>query len=116
MEGVNEHGAGMGAATPIPAVTVTEATEVAPQPSPNNNENHTRPKRTRKESTELVLRQGDDHPEQWRFMPVMSIDKALERRQTIVGSAQEFDGSRILSRFLEDHEFGPGGRHALRLE
>ncbi len=32
------------------------------------------------------------------------------------GSAQEFDGSRILSRFFEDHEFSLGGRHPLRFE
>jgi len=59
-----------------------EATEVVPQPSSNNNENHTKPKRTRKEAAELVLRQGDERLEEWRFMPVMSIDKALERRKT----------------------------------
>ena len=32
------------------------------------------------------------------------------------GSEQEFDGTRILGCFLEDHEFGPGGGHALGLQ
>src|ERR1035437_8875537 len=83
MKGANGHAAGTGVGAPAPVVTVTEATEVVPQPSINN-ENHSRPKRTRKKSTELVLRQGDEHLEQWRFVPVMSIDKALVRRQAIV--------------------------------
>jgi ribosomal protein L37AE/L43A len=69
--------------------TVTEATEVIPQPSSTNNENHTKPKRTRKEATELALRQGDERLEEWRFMPVMSIDKALERRKAIVQATQQ---------------------------
>jgi ribosomal protein L37AE/L43A len=38
---------------------------------------------------ELVLRQGEERLEQWRFMPVMSIDKALERRQAIVQATQQ---------------------------
>lgn len=79
---------GTDAGTSAPEVTVAEAVGTTPQPT-SNNQNHTRPKRTRKESTELVLRQGDDHLEQWRFMPVMSIDKALERRQTIVQATQK---------------------------
>jgi hypothetical protein len=33
-----------------------------------------------------------------------------------IGSAQEFDRTRILSRFLEDHEFGLGHGHALALQ
>src|ERR1017187_337206 len=32
------------------------------------------------------------------------------------GSPQEFDGTRILGCFFEDHEFGLGRRHALRLQ
>src|ERR1039458_5060466 len=79
---------GTDAATPAPAVTVAEAVETTPQPT-SNNQNHSRPKRTRKKSTELVLRQGDERLEQWRFMPVMSIDKALERRQAIVQATQQ---------------------------
>jgi hypothetical protein len=80
--------AGADAATPTPALTVTETTEVVPQPTINI-ENHSRPKRAQKESTELVLRQGDERLEQWRFMPIMSIDKALERRQAIVQATQQ---------------------------
>ena len=76
------------AATPTPALTVTEATEVVPQPTMNI-ENHSRPMRAQKESTELVLRQGDERLEQWRFMPIMSIDRALERRQAIVQATQQ---------------------------
>ena len=34
----------------------------------------------------------------------------------IFGSPQEFDGTRILGCFFEDHEFGLGRRHALRLQ
>ena len=33
-----------------------------------------------------------------------------------MGSPQEFDGTRILGRFPEDHKFGLGRRYALRLE
>ena len=40
-------------------------------------------------------------------------DKEVETKN---GSEQEFDGRCILGRFLDHHEFGPGGRHALRLE
>lgn len=36
--------------------------------------------------------------------------------QSVFGSPQEFDCSRILGRFLEDHEFGPGCSHALSLQ
>lgn len=79
---------GTDAGTSAPEVTVAQTAEAASQPTANN-ENHTRPKRTRKGSTELVLREGDDHLEQWRFMPVMSIDQALERRQTIVQATQK---------------------------
>ena len=32
------------------------------------------------------------------------------------GSPQEFDGTRILGCFLENHEFGPGRGHALGLQ
>jgi len=32
------------------------------------------------------------------------------------GSPQEFDCTRILGCFLEDHKFGPGGGHALSLQ
>jgi hypothetical protein len=32
------------------------------------------------------------------------------------GSAQEFDGTRILGCFPENHEFGSGGGHALGFE
>jgi hypothetical protein len=39
-----------------------------------------------------------------------------ERESKIVGSEQEFGGSRILGCFLEDHELGPGRRHALGLQ
>jgi hypothetical protein len=34
----------------------------------------------------------------------------------IMGSPQEFDGTRILNRFLEHHKFSLGRRHALRLQ
>lgn len=34
----------------------------------------------------------------------------------IIGSAQEFDGTRILGCFPESDEFGLEGRHPLRLQ
>ena len=37
-------------------------------------------------------------------------------RPRISGSAQEFDGTRILGRFPEDDEFGLEGGHPLRLQ
>jgi len=37
-------------------------------------------------------------------------------RGAIYGSAREFDEARILGCFLENHKFGPGGRHALGLQ
>jgi len=36
--------------------------------------------------------------------------------QSKSGSPQEFDGTRILGRFPEDHKFGVGRRYALRLK
>ena len=36
--------------------------------------------------------------------------------ERINGSPQEFDGTRILGCFLEDHKFGPGRGHALGLQ
>jgi len=34
----------------------------------------------------------------------------------LLGSPQEFDGTRILGCFPEDHKFGPGRGHALSLQ
>ena len=42
--------------------------------------------------------------------------EAADNALTKFGSPQEFDGARILSRFPENHEFGPGRRHALALQ
>jgi hypothetical protein len=42
--------------------------------------------------------------------------KAPKPILTIFGSPQEFDGTRILGCFLEDHKFGPGRGHALGLQ
>jgi hypothetical protein len=44
--------------------------------------------------------------------PVNANTLTEERKK---GSAQESDGDRILGRFLEGHEFGPGCGHALGL-
>ena len=88
MAGVNGNAAGMSVDAPTPVVTVVEATEVTPQPSITQ-EHHSRPKRTPKGSTDMVLRQGDERLEEWRFMPVMSIDKALERRRIIVDATKQ---------------------------
>jgi hypothetical protein len=46
----------------------------------------------------------------------MALNCLLPNSLENMGSEQEFDGGRILSRSLDHHEFGPGGRHALRLE
>jgi hypothetical protein len=40
----------------------------------------------------------------------------LKITKTKIGSEQEFDRTRILGCFLEDHEFGPSGRHARGLQ
>ena len=77
--------AGTGVSAPDPVAA--EIAEVIP-PSPNNG-NHTRTRRARKESTDLVLRQGTEALEEWRFMPVMTVEKALERRQAIVRATNE---------------------------
>jgi hypothetical protein len=36
--------------------------------------------------------------------------------RTLIGSPREFDRTRILGCFLEDHKFGPGRGHALSLQ
>ena len=42
--------------------------------------------------------------------------EAIHAIVRIIGSAQEFDGARILGCFPENHEFGSGGGHALGFE
>ena len=43
-------------------------------------------------------------------------DNPKDLAHEIEGSAQEFDGTRILGRFPEDDEFGLEGGHPLRLQ
>jgi hypothetical protein len=75
--------AGAGVVAPAPVIGLQQ---IAGEHEANNGNG--KPKRTREE-TELMLRQDQNHLEQWRFMPVMSIDQALERRQAIVQATQK---------------------------
>jgi len=58
----------------------------------------------------------------WKYRPDLRIHvfdgdhPTLMQRVQNGGSPQEFVGTRIIGRFLEDHEFGPGRRHTLALQ
>jgi hypothetical protein len=70
---------------PAPEIVTVAETQ------PVDEANHTRRKRAAKPANEVILSAGKEL-EQWRFMPVMSIDQALERRQAIVDATKKLMG------------------------
>ena len=78
--------------------------------------------------TYVDLAPGQESQISWSIASYFDISKPDKYRVTVsrtflgksicsnTGSEQEFDWTRILGRFLEDYKFGPGRRHALRLQ
>jgi hypothetical protein len=67
---------------PAPEIITTAETQ------PIDEAHHTRRKHAVKPATQVIL-SADKELGQWRFMPVMSIDQALERRQAIVDATKK---------------------------